>query len=68
MSLVKVTLKFQTLISEICQYFLLKKSSSSDFGQPAGTGVISTTVGPLPGNWLAANMADLTPVLQVSLS
>ena len=25
MSLVKVSLKFQTLISEICQYFLLKK-------------------------------------------
>ena len=24
-SLVKVSLKFQTLISEICQYFLLKK-------------------------------------------
>ena len=25
MSLVNVSLKFQTLISEICQYFLLKK-------------------------------------------
>ena len=34
----------------------------------AAIGVISTSVGPLPGNWLAAHMAHLTPDLQVSLS
>ena len=28
----------------------------------------STSVGPLPGNWLAAHIADLTPDLQVLLS
>ena len=28
----------------------------------------STSVGPLPGNWLAAGIADLTPDLQVLLS
>ena len=38
------------------------------FDSRAGIGAISTTVGPLPGNWLAARMADLTPDLQVSLS
>ena len=38
------------------------------FDQRADIGDISTTVGPLPGNWLAARMADLTPDLQVSLS
>ena len=46
----------------------LLHSSSSDFWYSADTGAISTTVGPLPGNWLAARMADLTPDLQVSLS
>ena len=34
----------------------------------AGTGATSTTVGPLPGGWLAARMADLSPDLQVCLS
>ena len=34
----------------------------------AGTETIFTTVGPLPGNLLAACMADLTPDLQVCLS
>ena len=34
----------------------------------AGTGATSTSVGPLPGSWLAARMADLTPDLQVCLS
>ena len=29
MPLVKVSLKFQTLISQICQYFLLEKCESS---------------------------------------
>ena len=29
--------------------------------------IISTSVGPLPGSWLAAHMADLTPDLQVSI-
>ena len=38
------------------------------FDKRAGTDAISTTVGPLPGNWLATSMADLTPDLQVSLS
>ena len=38
------------------------------FDLRAGTGAISTTVGPPPGNWLAARMADLTPDFQVSLS
>ena len=30
--------------------------------------ISSTSVGPLPGNWLAARIADLTPDLQVLLS
>ena len=33
-----------------------------------GTGATSTSVDPLPGSWLAACMADLTPDLQVCLS
>ena len=36
------------------------------FYEHAGTGAMSTSVGPLPGSWLAACMADLTPDLQVS--
>ena len=31
-------------------------------------GASSTSVGPFPGNWLAARIADLTPNLQVLLS
>ena len=31
-------------------------------------GASSTSVGPFPGNWLAARIADLTPDLQVLLS
>ena len=31
----------------------------------AGTGATSTSVGSLPGSWLAACMADLTPDLQI---
>ena len=38
------------------------------FDEHAGTGASSTSVGPLPGNWLAACIADLTPDLQVLLS
>ena len=34
----------------------------------AGTGASSTSVGPFPGNWLAALIADLTPDLLVLLS
>ena len=34
----------------------------------AGAGASSTSVGPFPGNWLAARIADLTPDLQVLLS
>ena len=34
----------------------------------AGTQASSTSVGPFPGNWLAACIADLTPDLQVLLS
>ena len=33
-----------------------------------GAGASSTSVGPFPGNWLAARKADLTPDLQVLLS
>ena len=35
------------------------------FDQHAGTGATSTSVCALPGSWLAARMADLTPDLQV---
>ena len=31
-SLVNVSLKFQTLISQICQYFLLKKCTTKNIG------------------------------------
>ena len=34
----------------------------------SGAGASSTSVGPFPGNWLAARIADLTPDLQVLLS
>ena len=34
----------------------------------AGTGASSTLVAPLPGTWLVAHIADLTPDLQVLLS
>ena len=34
----------------------------------AGAGASSASVGPFPGNWLAARIADLTPDLQVLLS
>ena len=45
-------------------FFMWKPSSSStNF-----TGTTSTSVGPLPGSWLAACIADLTPDLQVCLS
>ena len=35
-------------------------ASSSDFDLYAGAGASSTSVGPSPGNWLAAHRADLT--------
>ena len=38
------------------------------FDLRAGAGASSTSVGPFPGNWLAARIADLTPDLQVLLS
>ena len=38
------------------------------FDYHAGAGASSTSVGPLPGNWLAARIADLTSDLQVLLS
>ena len=38
------------------------------FDKRAGAGASSTSVGPFPGNWLAARIADLTPDLQVLLS
>ena len=38
------------------------------FDLHAGARASSTSVGPLPGNWLAACIADLTPDLQVLLS
>ena len=38
------------------------------FDLRAGEGASSTSVGPFPGNWLAARIADLTPDLQVLLS
>ena len=38
------------------------------FDEHAGAGASSTSVGPFPGNWLAARIADLTPDLQVLLS
>ena len=38
------------------------------FDLRAGAGASSTSVGPFPGNWLAAHIADLTPDLQVLLS
>ena len=37
------------------------------FYQRAGTGATVTSVGPLPGSWLAACMSDLTLDLQVHL-
>ena len=37
------------------------------FDKHAGAGASSTSVGPFPGNWLAACI-DLTPDLQVLLS
>ena len=37
------------------------------FDLRAGAGASSTSVGPFPGNWLAARIADLTPDLQVLL-
>ena len=38
------------------------------FDQRAGTGATATSVGPLPGSWLAARLSDLSPDLQVCLS
>ena len=38
------------------------------YNQIFDAGAPSTLVGPLPGNWLAARIADLTPDLQVLLS
>ena len=38
------------------------------FDLRAGAGASSTSVGPFPGNWLAARIAGLTPDLQVLLS
>ena len=38
------------------------------FDSRAGAGASSTSVGPFPGNWLAARIADLTPDLQMLLS
>ena len=43
-------------------------SSSMDFSLTCSTGATSTSVDPLPGRWLAACMADLTPDLKVCLS
>ena len=43
-------------------------SSSSDFLLTCSSGETSTSVGPLPGSWLATRMADLTSDLQVCLS
>ena len=59
-------LLFWAKIGKTSAYFLrfdikLKKSH-------AGAGASSTSVGPFPGNWLAARIADLTPDLQVLLS
>ena len=53
-----------------CEYYfsLLPSSSSSDFWLTCKFRVKSTAVGPLPGSWLAARMADLTSDLQVCLS
>ena len=59
----------------IKEYFLLFWDNSSYhhhhhhhhqiFDENAGTGVTTTSVGPLSGSWLAARMAALTPDLQV---
>ena len=38
------------------------------FDKHAGAGASSTSVGSLPGNWLAARIADLTPDLQMLFS
>ena len=38
------------------------------FDLRAGAEASSTSMGPFPGNWLAAGIADLTPDLQVLLS
>ena len=37
------------------------------FDKHEGAGASSTSVNPLPGNWPAARIADLTPDLQVLL-
>ena len=48
--------------------FLSSSSSSSDFLLACRYRDNIHISGPLPGNWLAARMADCTPDLQVSLS
>ena len=48
--------------------FLIISYHNRIFDLRAGAGASSTSVGPFPGNWLAARIADLTPDLQVLLS
>ena len=64
--------KIQKKNIENSQFSLALITSSSYhnriFDLRAGAGASSTSVGPFPGNWLAARIADLTPDLQVLLS
>ena len=48
--------------------FIYRSYHNQIFDLRAGAGASSTSVGPLPGNWLAARIADLTPDLHVLLS
>ena len=48
--------------------FLTAESYNQIFDKHAGAEPSSTSVGPLPGNWLAAHIAHLTPDLQMLLS
>ena len=52
-------------VGEVIPIRLLKTVTSSLSYWRASAGALSTSVGPLPGSWLAACIADHTPDLQV---
>ena len=51
-----------------CFFLLLSAKFFQIYNIYTGAGASSISVGPFPGNWLAAHIADLTPDLQVLLS
>ena len=57
-----------SLCTECKTYWQFSYHHNQIFDLHAGAGTSSTSVSPLPGNWLAARIADLTPDLQVLLS